>query len=260
MRRRDEHLEEEVGGEGQDDEQQAVLRHAIDHAVDRRRLDQLDADGRAFPHGAVQDRARRRDARRTELGRLPVRLEAVRRHGGIDGQRVAAEARARPRGRELRRKLLAGILHAERTRAAQGDAGLERHARAVRHRRRQRRARQTSAAPRHACSWRNASRHGIHCRSAPSIAMLSVERRPVRFDIRAEHDRGLVPQETPVLVGNEIAQSRLRRHDERAVHLYLCVVDGRVKQAAPALLRGEVGGEIEPRRRDLHVLPRRSPD
>src|SRR6185436_14474574 len=31
----------------------------------------------------------------------------------------------------------------------------------------------TIAAPRQACSWRTASRHGIHSRSAPSIVMLS---------------------------------------------------------------------------------------
>src|SRR5215207_6708691 len=40
----------------------------------------------------------------------------------------------------------------------------------------------TSAAPRQACSVRNASRHCSHCRSAPATEMLSVERMPVRLD------------------------------------------------------------------------------
>ena len=43
---------------------------------------------------------------------------------------------------------------------------------------------------------------------------------------------------------------------ERAAHLHLGVVDGRVEQAALALLRIERRGEIEPRRRDLDVLAR----
>ena len=64
--------------------------------------------------------------------------------------------------------------------------------------------------------------------------MLSVERSPVRLDAAAERDRSLVPEEAAVLVGDEIAQPRFRRHDERALHVELGVVDGRLEQAALA--------------------------
>ena len=72
----------------------------------------------------------------------------------------------------------------------------------------------------------------------------------------AECDRCLAPDETPVLVGDEVAQPCLGRHDECAGHVDLGVVDGRLEQAALALLRIERRGEIEPRRRDLDILAR----
>ena len=44
--------------------------------------------------------------------------------------------------------------------------------------------------------------------------------------------------------------------DERALHLDPGIVDGRLEQAAPALLRVEIGRNLEARRRDLEILPR----
>ena len=156
--------------------------------------------------------------------------------------------------RNIAEQLLAGEMHRERAGAAQADAGLER-------------TRGSPVSAGASGAFASTSRGalagvllahrleaGHPCRSVPSIVMLSVGAQPGEARLRAERDCGLVPDEAAVLVGDEIAQPRFRRHHERAAHVDLGVVDGRVEQAALALLRVERRRKIEPRRRDLDVL------
>src|SRR3954451_23240643 len=102
-------LEEEIDGERQHEEQQSVLGDTTDRPVERRRLDQIAAVGRAFPRGRIDYSPRDADRRRTDRRGLPVRVEALRGYAGVLGKDAPAEAR-RPPGRAHRRvELLAGI-------------------------------------------------------------------------------------------------------------------------------------------------------
>ena len=74
---------------------------------------------------------------------------------------------------------------------------------------------------------------------------------------RAERDRRLVPDETAILVGDEVAQARFGRHDEGAA----ACRPWRRRRSRWNRPRWRscglsVGGEVEPRRRDLDVLAR----
>ena len=234
------HLEEEVGREREHDEQQSILRHARDHAVDRRRLDQIDRDGRPFhsagsmiargpvmrgePNSVVCQFASKPSAETVESSGsvLPPKLG----DGQDDGTTAASSLPANWTAND------AG--------AAQADGGLELHARAAGQA--PARAAHSPAPVRHLCrrsSGRKASGQGTHAgRRAVDrdvVGRAAAPGEPRLFV--TECDRRFGPDEASVLVGHELAQPCFGRHNECALHVERCVVDRRTRTgraAAPA--------------------------